>query len=494
MGSDLKLSGVRLSILLAVVVSALARADYMDHFVVREDVGPHKGPYLGDTHILVMPVEVAGHPPLPMDEIQQFYSEAELNGFVHYYETVSQGRYHPHVTVGPVIHYATCPVPFPNCSVARGDISAFTAGIQMIHDVVAASADAGDDFSTLDVNGRFGNPDGWVDGVMLLTNIDFGGIAFPFAYFNMGDNLAGGMGGPLIVDGIKVGHVAIAGNSSYLTLVHEFAHVLGLTDLYDENQNYAGLQFSVMGAWLYDPQIPLHDAETRWRFRWASWHQVQGVQQVTVGPAETTGDVWRLGTGSEYFLLENRGPGGQFDQAFPVRGLAVYHVDRTVKLSGTEGTFVDRILDCVNCDPWHPFLMNVQSNGRFDLQNNLPLDYDAGLFLTGSSLMPEDSGVPIGPMHQVPSTNWYSGQMSGLEIRDITVNADSTISVTLVAPDAGQCGDELCSDGGSCLPVDCGNPMPPAPPGGCSCSEGPGVLLLGLLGVLALRGARRRSR
>jgi hypothetical protein len=42
------------------------------------------------------------------------------------------------------------------------------------------------------------------DGVMLLTNVPFGGIAFPFGYYNRDDNLAGGLGGPLIVDGVKI--------------------------------------------------------------------------------------------------------------------------------------------------------------------------------------------------------------------------------------------------------------------------------------------------
>jgi M6 family metalloprotease-like protein len=475
-------------VLFAVLSASVARADYMDHFKVREDVGVHKAPYLGPTELLVMPVEVAGHPALPMAEINDFFA----NAFPHYYETVSFGRYTPHVTVGPVVHYAMCPVPFPNCSVARGDITAFSAGIQMIHDVVANEADAGVDFSKLDVNGRNGVSDGWADGVLLLTNIDFGGIAFPFGYFNQGDNLNGGMGGPLISNGVKVTHVAIAGDSSYLTLVHEFGHVLGLTDLYDENQNYAGLQFAVMGAWLYDDKIPLHDAETRYRLRWTNWHQVQGTQHVVIGSAEETGEVWRLGTGDEYFLIENRGPGGQYDQAFTERGLAVYHVDRTLKqLSGAEGTFVDRILNCVNCDPWHPYIMNVQSNGRFDLQNNKPLNYDDDLFRDGDSLEADPSGVAIGPDHQVPSTNWYDGGQSGLAIRDIKVLDDAGIEVTLVAPETGQCGETLCSDGGwGCEEVTCETP-PGAGGKGCGCGEaGYAPLLLAALGALIRRGRR----
>lgn len=484
--------------LIALLAAGSVRADYMDHFVVRDDVGVHKAPSLGPAELLVIPVDVGGHPPIDYDRLNRFFTGSDANGFVKYWETASLGRYRPHVTIGPAIRFASCPLPaaqFPSCMVARGDIAVFAAGIDLIRDAVRFSNDDGVDFAKLDVNGRRGAADGWADGVMLITNVPFGGIAFPIGYFNRGDNLAGGTGGPLIVDGVKIGHVAIAGYDDVYVMVHEFGHLLGLTDLYDESSTYPGLQFSLMGAWGYDPNIPLHDAESRFRLRWGNWHQVQGRQRVRIGPAEATGEVWRLGTGDEYFLIENRGTGGVFDRSFAARGLVVYHVDRRVKLKGEEGKFLDRILDCVNCDRFHPYIMNLQGDGRFDLQaDNLAVpDYENDLFRDGDSLGPDSAGTPLSADYQVASTNWYSGMPSGISISGITVTAEGPIIATLEAPGADQCGDRLCTEGEGCAPVTCEHPGEWSA-GGCGCgSSGPAMPVFAALVLLLEQRLRRRD-
>jgi M6 family metalloprotease-like protein len=473
--------------------ASAAQADYMDHFVQREDVGPRKAPYLGDAKVLLIPLEVAGYPPIDVAALERFFSPDDPNGFVAYYETASLGRYRPRVTVAPKVSYAECPLPkaqFPSCSVARGDINAFTAGMDMMRDVVRRADAAGLDFSAFDVNGRKGVADGWIDGVMLLTNVPFGCIAFPFAYFNRGDNLAGATGGPLLVDGLKIGHFAIAGESDRFVMVHEFGHLLGLTDLYDESNQYAGLNLSFMGAWYYDPKIPLPDAETRFRLRWANWHQVQGRQRVTIRPAETTGDVYRLGTGDEYFLVENRGARGNvFDGAVTKPGLAVFHVDRTVKLgNGQEGQFVQRILDCVNCDPWHPYIRLVQADGRFDIEADGRFD-SGDLFGPGQFLRPDDRQLPLSKDNAVNSTNLYSGALSGVRLEDLRMLDDGSIEVTLDAPAEGQCDERLCAEGEGCAPVTCG--APPAKTG-CGVGEGLGPSLAVLL-LLEQRLRRRQQ-
>lgn len=485
--------------LLVLLTAAGARADYMDHFVVREDVGVHKAPYLGNVELVLMPVEIEGYPPIDLGRLYTFFSADTPDGFVRFMETASLGRYHPHVTISPIVRYSSCPldpVKFPKCQVARGDIAAFSAGLDMIREVVRRTNDdgAGFDFAMLDVNGRRGAADGWADGVMLLTNVGFGGIAFPFGYYNRGDNLDGGMGGPLIVDGVKIGHVAIAGYDDVYTMVHEFSHLLGLTDLYSEVDTYPGLQLSLMGTWGYDANIPLHDAETRFRLRWATWHQVQGKQRVTIAPSEGTGEVWRLGTGDEYFLVENRGA-AQFDRSFTVRGLAVYHVDRRVKLQGEEGRFQDRLFDCVNCDRFHPYIMNVQGDGKLELQTDphAKFSYQDDLFRDGDSLGADKSGLPLSAEHQVASTNWYSGEVSGLELRDIRLSDEGPITVTLIAPSSGQCGETLCAEGEACAPLTCESPGDSAAPG-CGCGAAPlgGFAVLGLL--LLEQRLRRRQR
>lgn len=467
-----------------------ARADYMDHFVQREDVGPRKAPYFGDAQVVLIPLEVAGFPPIDEAALRRFFSPDDPNGFVKFYETASLGRYRPRVTVAPKVAYAACPLPaaqFPGCEVARGDISAFTAGMDMIREAVKKTDEAGFDFRPHDVNGRKGTADGWVDGVMLLTNVPFGGVAFPFGFFNRGDNLALGMGGPLVVDGLKIGHLAIAGESDQFVMVHEFGHLLGLTDLYDESRKYDGLYLSMMGTWGYDPNIPLPDAETRFRLRWANWHQVQGRQRVTIHPAETTGEVYRLGTGDEYFLIENRGPGGAFDRSLPERGLAVFHVDRTVKLGGQEGNFVDRILDCVNCDAYRPYIRLLQADGLFEIEHDRRFGR-GDLFVDGSFLRPDPRGIPLSKLNEVNSSNFYSGAESGLRLDDVRVLADGSIEVTLDAPQSDQCDERLCAEGEGCAPVSCGEKAAQAP----SCAVGVG--LVPGLGVLLLeQGLRRRK-
>lgn len=472
----------RLALSAFLCVATAAQADYMDHFVQREDVGPRKAPYLGEARLLLIPVEVAGFPPMDVAALERFFSPDDPNGFVRYFETASLGRYRPRVTVAPKVAYAACPLPadkFPTCSVARGDINAFTAGMDMMRDVVRKADEGGLDFSAFDVNGRRGTPDAWIDGVMLLTNVPFGGIAFPFAYFNRGDNLAGGANGPLIVDGLKIGHFAIAGESDAFVMVHEFGHLLGLTDLYDESGQYDGLNLSFMGAWLYDPRIPLPDAETRFRLRWATWHQVQGRQRVKIRPVETSGDVYRLGTGDEYFLVENRGggTGRQFDLALPQQGLAVFHVDRRVKLgTGLEGQFVERLLDCVNCDPWHPYIRFVQADDRFDVEAGRRFDL-GDLYGPGSTLRPRPTGAPRTQANAVNSTNWYSGAASGVQLDDVRLLDDGSIEVTLDAPVEGACDERLCAEGEGCAPVTCGEP---APRPGCGVGQGlwPALALL----------------
>lgn len=480
--------------LTAVLLAATpVSADYMDHFVVREDVGPRKVPSLGDSQLLLIPVEVKGFPPFDRTTLEYFFSPDAPRGFVQYYQTASLGRYRPRVTVAPTVSYDTCPLPqpqFADCAIGRNDLTAISAGKDMMRDVLRRTKAAGVDFTRFDVNGKAGVPDGWADGVMLLANVPFGGIAFPIAFFNQEDNLAGGTSGPLILDGIKIPHLAIAGFLDNYVMVHEFGHLLGLTDLYDESGKYNGLAFTQMGAWYYDPKIPLPDAETRLRLRWAEWRQVQGTQRVTVRPAELSGDVWRLGTGDEYFLVENRGPGLNFDLSFTGRGLAVFKVDRTVKLKGQEGAFVSRILDCVNCDPWRPFLRNVQADGKFEIQDGKRAEMK-DLYADGASLVPDPSNTPLGPQHRVESTNLYSGAQTGLSITDVRVLPSGEIEATLTAPASGQCGDALCAEGVGCKPVSCGEVAPP-PKSGCAVAPGGPGLALALL--LLLRARRRGGR
>lgn len=474
------LRALGLGLLLA---GASAHADYMDHFVIRDDVGLRKTPSLGPAKLLLLPVEVAGFPPFDRAELERFYGPAS-GGFVDYYVTASLGRFQPSVTVGPTVTFESCPLDegkFPGCAVPRGDPNSLAAGIDFVREVLRRADEAGVDFSAYDVNGRRGTPDGWVDGVMMLMNTPFGGVAFPFAYFNQGDDLAGGMGGAAKLDGVKVPLVALAGDSDSRVMIHEFGHLLGLTDLYDETGRYAGLYLSWMGAWSYGPEIPLPDAESRFRLRWGNWHQVQGRETVIIRPADRTGDLVRVGTGEEYFLVENRGP-GRYDADLNARGLAVYHVDRRVKLDGREGTFFNRLIDCVQCDPFHPYIRLQQADGRLDIE------------LGGAFNAEEDLFRP-GDVFEGEATSFYSGAPSGFRLADIELLEDGSIRATVEGPAEGQCGDFLCESGEGCRPAKCG-PQPEPSPFGCGAAAPGGVASAWstLLLALGLRVRRRPGR
>ena len=145
-----------------------------------------------------------------------------------------------------------------------------------------------------------------------------------------------------------------------------------------------------MGTWGYDPNIPLPDAETRFRLRWANWHQVQGRQRVVIA---ARGDHRRgLAPGHRRRVLPRREPRarGTFDSAFTARGLAVYHVDRTVKLARRRGPLSwTGILDCVELRPVAP--VHHEPAGRrqvrpADRAQEGALDYEDDLFRDGDSL------------------------------------------------------------------------------------------------------------
>lgn len=482
-----------------------ARADFADHFALRDDIGLHKAPVKGKNKLLILPVEVAGHPKIDMEAARVFFESDHPLAMPSFYKVTSGGAFEYEGKVADPIVFDKCPFPdtFKNCAVKRGDPAALKPGIEMLREVFRR-ADATIDFKQFDANGPEGKPDGFTDMVGIVTNISFGGIGLPVYYINDGDNLAGGTAGPFILDGVKVSHVAIG--STNMVMLHEFGHILGLTDLYSEDQRYGGLQYSAMGDWGYDFRPPLFDAETRYRLGWAKALVVSGTVRVTLEPASEGGAVYKLGSGAEYFLVENRSPGSKFDRNIKSKGLAVFHVDRRVGPKPEDGEFLSRLLKCVNCDPWHPYIMNVPSNGRFDIQNDKKTVDKDTLFAAGQSLLPDPSGTSVGAAHQVPSTNWFDGKESGLRIENIVAVSESSFEVTLTAPRTTRCA-EPCTAGvcplSECIeppsqPVPDGGAPPGDPVRGCGCAPNAGsdtgFVAAGLLMVFRLRRSVRQRR
>ena len=86
----------------------------------------------------------------------------------------------------------------------------------------------------------------------------------------------------------------------------------------------------------------------------------------------------------EYFLAEVRGPAQGVDTGIrdvkgnPTWGLSLYHVDWSKGPKPSTGEWTGRLLFCLDCDPFHPFIRNLESSGTFGLVNQGSSDNSAG--------------------------------------------------------------------------------------------------------------------
>jgi hypothetical protein len=215
---------------------------------------------------------------------------------------------------------------------------------------------------------------------------------------------------------------------------------------------------------------------------------VQGPQRVRIQPAKTSGEVCRLGTGSEYLLIENRGPGA-FDRRLSSCGLAVDHVARTVKLKGDEGAFVERGLDCVPCVPFHPYTRLVQADGLYEIDRGGKFDAHIGLVRDGRFLRPGLPGNALSKDLLFFDGNRSAGEGSGWLVDDIRVQEEGSIEVTPDAPAEGQCAEALCAGREGCAPVTCGESSTVR----SSCAAAPGSALAVLALLLLEERLRRRQ-
>jgi immune inhibitor A len=120
---------------------------------------------------------------------------------------------------------------------------------------------------------------------------------------------------------------------------HELGHLMGLPDLYDKiSPPSAGIgQWSLMcgGIQVGTGGIPVDfDAWSKSKLGFVTVVPLMAdVNGMTIPPSGSSDRVFRLwgsgGSGSEYFLLENRRRSG-LDRALPGEGLLIYHIDERV--------------------------------------------------------------------------------------------------------------------------------------------------------------------
>lgn len=161
------------------------------------------------------------------------------------------------------------------------------------------------------------------------------------------------------------------------TFDHEFAHILGALDMYDTNNDIAGLaDWSLMGSGNYNGPSDIGndpsdlDAFTRLQFGWSAPTTISGPPVLySLPPAETSPEVleYPIPGSQQYYLMENRQPLGS-DSWLPGHGLLIYRVDGAI-MSPSSPAWINDCLECVtgaHKNP-HPGIEIMQSDGSQSL-------------------------------------------------------------------------------------------------------------------------------
>jgi MYXO-CTERM domain-containing protein len=533
------MSVLRPAVVVAVALScSVAHADYIDHFANPDDIGLLKVPRFGTTKVLVIPVIIEDQPfqqgseQAFLDELDAFYDpNAEGWAFTPYWEATSLGRFRPEATVANPVRFAACPPlgAHEDCRIPRGAglAEGDTQGaVQVLVDAFdfldvifrcASEGPTGDceggggvDFSAFDTSGvEQGVPDDVVDGVIVVSNAGFPGIALPVKDLSNNDLI--GLFGPFpefIYDDTLVPAAAISGNvNAAFVSVHEFGHLMGWCDLYNEAGTTTDMPYTLMGGWFYQDPGSLPDAYSRAAAGFAHVVQVAGDGTFTLRPADESGTVLKVGTGNEFFMVELRRKvegalDGDLTEPF---GVVVERVRLQQRPSPEQGRYFGTLQDCVNCTPFDTFLSIEQADGRFELENRFPRDDDEDLFQAGNEIAPSDDTEPRTLENQVFSTNRYDGSKTDITIRVVDVTSTSaTIEIEAPAVDdpcaeiGAFCQIEACAlrdDGaGECGAVPVPDDVIP-PIEGCTCATSSPLGLGGFAAAgLALLTLRRRRR
>ncbi|MDP2341108.1 MAG: hypothetical protein Q8O67_09130 [Deltaproteobacteria bacterium] len=549
--------------LFATLATTAARADYIDHFATRTDVGLYKIPSKGPTRVLVVPVFIddldypEGSEQAFLDEITAFYADDDATifeggfRFTPYWEQASLGRFRPSAEIAAPVHFPTCPPlgDAVDCAIPRGAglggpepdvpgaIEILTDALRFMDEIFrcasegpggdkSCTAGGGVDFARYDTSGnQQGVPDGFVDGVIIVSNAGFPGIALPVKDLAINPLLsffgpfptftypaAGTADDPEA--GVVVASVGIAGRTGRpgretFVSVHEFGHLLGFCDLYNESGATTDLPYTLMGGWFYQDAGSLLDPFSRLAIGWGNMVQVSGAGSFTLPSAAQSGQVLKVGDGDEFFLVEHRRrlPDVLDGDMEIDSGVLVQRVRLAKRPSPAAGDYFNTLQACVNCTPFDTMLMLEEADGNYDLQLNRGRDDAGDLFQTGDTIAPSADTAVRNESHVVFSTNLLSGAATGLTIT-VTSSDDTGAVVDVTAPavadvcdTAGDlCGTPCEADGeghGRCGDFLTFPALPEQEPKfdeevSC-CAQGP-VVDVGVLGLGALVLLRRRRR
>ncbi len=222
-----------------------------------------------------------------------------------------------------------------------------------------------------------------------------------------------------------------AEKSTIGVFTHEYAHALGLPDLYDTDGSSSGIgKWGLMGAgtWNYVSTLgdtPAHmSAWSKYRLGWVAPIQVSdSLSNEFIDAAATGADVYQLlpgspAVGGEYFLVENRYRViGTFDEGLPGEGLAIWHIDES-RADNNNECFPPN-----DCSKKHYKVSIVQADGNWDLESGRNSGDDGDLY-------PGSANNTSFTDSSTPASRLYSGLGNIAEVTSISP-PQSTMTATL---------------------------------------------------------------
>ena len=238
----------------------------------------------------------------------------------------------------------------------------------------------------------------------------------------------------LIKDGVKIHDFCIVpeywispGDMTIGVFCHEFAHVLGVPDLYDLDGSSHGIgNWSVMASGSWNGALgnspASFDSWSRIKLGFAHEENFYRNLNVTINPSNSDSTIIRLwangGLGNYYYLLENRQQ-KSYDTFSPGKGLLIWKIDET-KSNNMNEWYPESILPPhQNVGNYHVAL--VQADGSYDIERrrNRGDSYDTyPNFFQGYLKFDKISN---------PSSDWYDGSGTFISVENI-LNLDSNIS------------------------------------------------------------------
>lgn len=350
-----------------------------------------------------------------------------------YYRTVSGGQFQPQFDVyGPVKlskisrEYVTPTEPEYYTNSEGKQVQVYPAG-RMVEEAVKAIDDQVD-FADYDSNG-----DGMVDFVYLFfagKGATTGGnkynVIWPHAF-----TLTSAIGAPLELDGVKVNRYCCSSElgltnklSGVGTFCHEFAHVLGLPDLYDTANNGSATTcftpgtFDCMDAGNYNNDEhtpPMFSSYEQYGLEWMKPVTITGGGRFTMLPLTARQFAYKVNTevDTEYFLLEARDKQG-YDKYLEAHGMAIWHID-------------------FHKNAWdNNAVNNTASHQRIDL---IEADNELSTATRAGDLFPGSAGVCEFVDNVTPSFISWNNQSTGYGLTEIQRNFDGTVSFLCTSGD-----------------------------------------------------------